>query len=125
LVFKEATTSDEIAQLHQLKHQTFAEELKQYACNEAGFLIDRFHAKNRYFIATEEERVCGMISLNGDAPLSIERRLPEGFSLARTFSNPCEMRSLAIVPGYRNSMVLAGLFWQVYATARREVIRTC
>jgi N-acyl-L-homoserine lactone synthetase len=85
LVFKEATTSGEIAQLHQLNHQTFAEELKQYACNEAGFLIDRFHAKNRYFIATEEERVCGMISLNGDAPFPLKDDCPKAFHWRNIF----------------------------------------
>jgi aspartate aminotransferase-like enzyme len=120
LVFKEATTNDEIVQLHRLNHQTFAEELRQYASNETGVLIDRYHAKNRYFIAVEQGCVCGMISVNGDAPFSIEKRLPQGFELTRAFSNPCEVRLLAIAPGFRNSMVLAGLFWQVYAAARRE-----
>jgi len=61
-----------------------------------------------------------MISFNGDAPFSIEKRLPQGFELTRAFSNPCEVRLLAIAAGFRNSMVLAGLFWQVYAAARRE-----
>jgi aspartate aminotransferase-like enzyme len=120
VVFKEATTRDEIAQLHRLNHQTFAEELKQYSGNEARVLIDRFHAKNRYFIAMEKGCVCGMISLNGDAPFSIEKRLPEDFDVARTFPNPCEVRLLAIEPDCRNGMVLAGLFWQIYAAARRE-----
>jgi aspartate aminotransferase-like enzyme len=120
LVFKEATTNDEIVQLHRLNHQTFAEELRQYPSNETGVLIDRYHAKNRYFIAVEQGCVCGMISVNGDAPFSIEKRLPQGFELTRAFSNPCEVRLLAIAPGFRNSMVLAGLFWQVYAAARRE-----
>jgi aspartate aminotransferase-like enzyme len=120
LVFKEATTNDEMVQLHRLNHQTFAEELRQYPSNETGVLIDRYHAKNRYFIAVEQGCVCGMISVNGDAPFSIEKRLPQGFELTRAFSNPCEVRLLAIAPGFRNSMVLAGLFWQVYAAARRE-----
>ena len=43
MVFKEATASDEIVQLHRLNYQTFVEELKQYEPNEAGALIDRFH----------------------------------------------------------------------------------
>ncbi len=120
MVFKEATTSDEIAQLHRLNHRTFAEELQQYASNEAGILIDRFHAKNRYFIAIDEGEVCGMISLNGDAPFSVERRLPSDFDLAQIFPNPCEVRLLAIKPDCRNGTVLAGLFWQVYTAARRE-----
>ena len=60
MVFKEATTNDQMAKLHRLNHQTFAEELKQYERNETGVLIDRFHAKNRYFIAIEEGCVCGM-----------------------------------------------------------------
>jgi hypothetical protein len=39
LVFKEATTNDEMAQFHRLNHQTFAEELRQYASNEREFWL--------------------------------------------------------------------------------------
>jgi len=120
LVFKEATERDEIAQLHRLNYQTFSEELKQYEGNETGLLIDRFHAGNRYFIAVDGQSVRGMISINSNEPFSIEKRLPHGSELKRMFRNPCEVRLLAIEPGFRNSMILAGLFWQVYSAARRE-----
>jgi aspartate aminotransferase-like enzyme/N-acyl-L-homoserine lactone synthetase len=120
LVFKEASARDEIAQLHRLNYQTFAEELKQYDRNETGILIDRFHAGNRYFVAVDGQRVRGMISINTNQPFSIEKRLPHDMELHRKFPSPCEVRLLAIEPGFRNSMILAGLFWQVYSTARRE-----
>jgi aspartate aminotransferase-like enzyme len=120
LVFKEATANDEIVQLHRLNYQTFSEELRQYERNETGVLIDRFHAGNRYFVAVEGHRVRGMISINSNKPFSIEKRLPYEVELERMFRNPCEVRLLAIEPGFRNTMILAGLFWQVYSAARRE-----
>jgi len=61
-----------------------------------------------------------MISINRNQPFSIEKRLLHGTELKRMFRNPCEVRLLAIEPGFRNGMVLAGLFWQVYSEARRE-----
>ena len=120
MVFKEAIASDEIEQLHRLNYRTFAEELKQYETNETKVLVDRFHANNRYFIAVDGDHVRGMISFNGEPPFSIEKRLPHGFEVKRMFCNPCEVRLLAIEPDFRNSMVIAGLFWQVYSAARRE-----
>ena len=120
MVFKEATARDEIVQLHRLNYQTFSEELKQYERNDSEVLIDRFHEKNRYFIAVDGRHVRGMISINNDVPFSIEKRLPQGAEVGQMFRSPCEVRLLAIEPGFRNSMVLAGLFWQVYSAARRE-----
>lgn len=119
LVFKEATEGDEISQLQRLNYRTFVEELRQYETNPSGVLVDRFHADNRYFVAIEAGELLGMISINGNGPFSIEARLPDVGVMER-FYDPCEVRLLAIAPGARYGMVLAGLFWQVYAAAVKD-----
>ncbi len=94
----------------------FADELRQYESNSAGVLVDRFHGSNRYFVAMDGRELLGMISFNDDPPFSIEKRLPDR-SVLDGIGRPCEIRLLAVEPGARYGMVLAGLFWQVYAAA--------
>ncbi len=120
VVFKQACTAEEFAQVHRLNHRTFAEELGQHSQTAEGLLVDRFHARNRYFIALVQGRVVGMISVHDQAPFSIEKRLPHTRRLAEMFSQPCEVRLLAIEPGLRHRTLLAGLFWCVYDYARQH-----
>ncbi len=120
VVFREAATADEIDQLQRLNHSTFAEELGQHAQSATGMLVDRFHSSNRYFVAVERGVVIGMISINLTPPFSVEKRLPPSISISDVAPHPCEVRLLAISPGARRGLVLAGLFWQVFAEARRH-----
>jgi len=120
VVFKPATTAEELGQVHRLNHKTFAEELGQYEVSESGALVDRFHGANRYFVAKSGDAVIGMISINSTAPFSIEKRLRNPAAMLRTIPGPSEVRLLAIKNEARGGIVLAGLFWQVYAEARRQ-----
>ena len=119
IVFKEASDPDEIIQTQRLNHQTFVEELGQYGANPNGILVDRFHASNRYFLALDRDALIGMVSIHCDQPFSIESRLSDRKPL-ESLENPCEVRLLAVAPNARHSMVLAGLFWQVYAAATQQ-----
>jgi aspartate aminotransferase-like enzyme len=118
--FKAVTTDDELQQIHRLNHRTFAEELGQYEINSSGELVDRYNGLNTYFIAKMGSEVIGMISINSTAPFSIEKRLHDPAVTLAAFAAPSEIRMLAIDPRYRNSIVVAGLFWQVFDEARRK-----
>lgn len=120
VVFKPVTTAEELGQVHRLNHQTFAQELGQYETNERGELVDRFHSGNRYFVAKYGDAVVGMISINSTAPFSIEKRLSDPSATLAAIPGPSEVRLLAIKSEVRGGIVLAGLFWQVYAEARRQ-----
>jgi aspartate aminotransferase-like enzyme len=120
VTFKPLTTAEELKQVHQLNHRTFAEELGQYELQANGELIDRFHPCNCYFVAKSDEAVVGMISINSTAPFSIEKRLTDAEGMLARFRDPSEVRLLAVSREARNGIVVAGLFWQVYAEARRR-----
>lgn len=120
VTFKPLTTAKELSQLHRLNHAVFAEELGQYSVREDGELTDRFHRGNTYFVAKRNEELVGMISINHSAPFSIEKRLRDGAEVLNSFARASEVRLLAIDGRMRQSIVVAGLFWQVYAEARRR-----
>ena len=120
VTFKPLTTAEELKQVHRLNHRTFAEELGQYEIQDSGELPDRFDTGNRYFVAKLDEAVVGMISINGMAPFSIEKRLTNAAETLARLRDPSEVRLLAIRSDVRNGIVVAGLFWQVYAEARRQ-----
>lgn len=120
VVFKLATSAEELGQVHRLNHQTFAQELGQYETNESGELVDRFDSGNRYFVAKQGDAVIGMISINNTSPFSIEKRLKDPRATLDAIPGPSEVRLLAIKSEVRGGIVLAGLFWQVYAEARRQ-----
>ena len=114
--FKEANTAEEIEQIHRLNHQVFAEEVGQHPQTADGRLIDRFHLRNRYFIATQGDLVVGMISVHDGPDFSVESRLKD-VSVLRALRAPLEVRLLAIRPEYRNRSILLGLGWMMWRYA--------
>lgn len=116
LLFKEAESSAELQQIHLLNHRIFAEEVAQHHPHPSGLLVDRFHDQNRYFIATRDGVVIGMISAHAGPDFSITTRLPDALVL-KNFARPVEVRLLAIDPQERNRTILAGLLWQAYSFA--------
>jgi N-acyl-L-homoserine lactone synthetase len=113
LLFKEAESSTELAQIHALNHRVFGEEIAQHQTHPSGLLVDRFHEENRYFVAVREGIVIGMISARAGPEFSVKKRLPDA-SVLRAFARPIEVRLLAIDSQERNRTVLGGLLWQVY-----------
>jgi len=115
--FKPAETEAELEQIFRLNHDVFAGELRQYTENEAARLVDKFHDKNRYWIALDGDRVVGMISAHDQPPFSVAGRLADPNVLA-PFGRLAEVRLLAIDPAHRNGKVLAGLFLALYEGVR-------
>jgi aspartate aminotransferase-like enzyme len=119
VLFKEAETTEEFEQIHRLNHRVFADEVGQHDKKVDGRLIDRFHSRNRYFIASRRGEIVGMISANAGPEFSIASRL-EDKSVLRGLHTPLEIRLLAIEPKYRRMSILAGLLWQVGNYARKN-----
>lgn len=115
--FKQAETAEEFEQIHRLNHRIFAEEVCQHAQTDDGRLIDKFHDRNRYFIATSNHEVVGMISAHDGPEFSIASRLRDTGVLT-AMRAPLEIRLLAILPEHRNRSILAGLIWEVGSFAR-------
>lgn len=117
--FKEAQTAEEFEQIHRLNHKVFAEEIAQHPATSDRHLIDRFHTSNRYFIATHDAVIAGMISVHDGPQFSVAKRLADP-SILRTLRAPLEVRLLAIRPDFRKRSILAGLLWQVLDHARSK-----
>jgi len=119
LQFKQAETVEEIEQIHRLNHRIFAEEVGQHGQRYDGRLIDKFHSGNRYFIATMDGEVVGMVSAHSGPEFSIASRLSDA-SLLKALRAPLEIRLLAILPRFRRRSILSGLFWRIRNYAREH-----
>src|SRR5689334_14643924 len=97
LEFKPAETDDEMEQIHRLNHRIFAEEVGQHARTVDGRLVDKFHGRNRYFIASHRGELVGMISAHGGPEFSIASRLNDP-GILKSLRAPLEIRLLAILP---------------------------
>ena len=112
-VFKQATDPDEFRQIHRLNYRTFVEEIPQYAANDDGVLVDRFHRENTYHICRDGARVVGMIAVRGTRPFSLDQKLPNLDQFLPPGRSLCELRLLAVDPEYRNGAIFHGLIAQV------------
>jgi aspartate aminotransferase-like enzyme len=112
--FKQADCGPEFEQIHRLNYRTFVSEIAQHADPGQERLVDKFHAKNTYFIVIRDERVVGMVSCHDQPPFSVAERLPEPELLRRPDTRPLEVRLLAIEPGWRQSTLFFGLLWVLY-----------
>ena len=118
LTFKQADSQAEFEQIHQLNYRTFAEEIGQYAADGSGLLIDRFHDRNKYFIALQSGRVIGMVAANDQPPFSVESRLADPAILTSLGGPLLEVRLLAVEPDCRNRLLVPGLLLELYRYAR-------
>jgi aspartate aminotransferase-like enzyme len=116
-LFKRAETDAEFEQIHKLNYRTFVSEIPQHADPGDGRLVDKFHAKNAYFIVLCEGRVIGMVSGHDQPPYSVADRLTDPTILTRPGIRPLEVRLLAVEPDRRNSTVFFGLVCSLYQEA--------
>ena len=109
LRFKVASEPSEFEQIHELNYKTFVEEIPQHKRNEPHILIDKFHSENSYLICLHDDQLVGMVAVRGKRPFSLDQKLPDLDSLLPPGRSVCEVRLLAVVRRYRNSIVLRGL----------------
>jgi aspartate aminotransferase-like enzyme len=119
-VFKCADAKDEFEQIHRLNYQTFVGEIPQHADNGAGFLVDKFHTKNAYFIVLKDERLIAMVGVHDQPPFSVADRLSDPAILTRDGVRPLEVRLLAVEPDERGSNVFFGLIYTLYSYTLRN-----
>jgi len=120
LWFGRATRVDEFEQVFRLNHQTFAGEIPQHPVRNDSRLVDRFHAENEYVICKDDEDVVGMIAVRGRRPFSLDEKLPDLDRYLPANRPVCEIRLLAVRPGYRHSSVLPGLVRELARVCRRH-----
>lgn len=107
-IVKIARNQDEFDQILDLNYETFVEEIPQHHENERKKLVDRFHSENEYIICKENREVIGMMALRDIRPFSLDEKLDSiEKHLDINFSNPCEVRLLAVKKNYRNGRVFA------------------
>ncbi len=119
-LFKRAETADEFEQIHRLNYRTFVREIRQHEDNGRGVLVDKYHDRNIYFIALREGKLVGMISVHDQPPFSVESRLSDPSILRQPGMRILEVRLLAIEPGERKTVVLAGIIYSMNEFARAK-----
>ena len=61
--FERVRDEAQFEQVFRLAHEVFAGELRQYAPDGSGRVIDKFHRKNLYIAALAGDELIGMIAL--------------------------------------------------------------
>ncbi|MFH1763008.1 MAG: GNAT family N-acetyltransferase [Gemmatimonadota bacterium] len=116
LVFKLASTSQELEQIRTLSYETFVEEIPQHPTRKDRRHRDKFEEENTYFIGLDQGRLIAMMALRARRPFSLDQKLEDLDSYLPPHQSPCELRLLAVRPEYRKRRVAAlimALAWKV------------
>lgn len=105
LIIKIADTPEEKEQILQLNYSTFVEEIPQHSGNSDRMLEDRFDQDNTYIIALLDNKLAGMISVNGKRPFSLDHKLSELDRYLPDHILPCEIRLLAVKREHRGGRI--------------------
>lgn len=117
-VFKQAETPQEFADIHRLLYRTFVVEIPRYDDPGTEYLVDKYHERNTYFVASCNGRVCGMIAVHGEPPYSIAAALDDPNILQSLGPHLLEARILAVEPQQRFGLVFAGIASCVFDYAK-------
>ncbi len=123
-LFKRAESLAELAEIHRLLYRTFVLEIPRYDDPGTGYLVDKYHERNLYFIALRDGRVCGMTAVHDQPPFSVASALENPGVLDRLDPPLLEVRILAVEPAERFGMVFAGLARSVHEYAKAKGYRT-
>ena len=104
----------EFAQIHQLNHKTFAEEIPQHPTTPTGYLIDKFHDENTYVIGLRGRRLAGMMAIRGRRPFSLDQKLANLDAYLPERRSICELRLLAVDRRDRAGRLLPALLDSVW-----------
>jgi aspartate aminotransferase-like enzyme len=116
--FKAANRTSEFDQIAGLLYRTFVEEIPQHPANPERRHVDRFHDQNLYLIALAGDRVVGTIAVRGDRPFSLDQKLGPVDGYLPPGRRICELRLLAVDPGFRTGQVFRGLVESVVREGR-------
>ena len=118
IIIKHACTASEFNQVHKLNYKTFVEEIPQHEENTKGELVDKFHHKNEYIIALENDVLVGMVCYNCHRPFSLEQKLPDLDNYLPPYTNLVEVRLLSVVPQKRHT----GLVYYLLKYLSKELL---
>jgi N-acyl-L-homoserine lactone synthetase len=124
MTIKTATEASEFDQIHKLNYQTFVEEIPQHARNPEGKLIDRFHDKNTYIIATRDEKLIGMVCFNLQRPFSLDEKLPGLDDHLPPYQKLAEIRLLCVLPSERSTVVTYRMLHHLSKTLMEHEVDT-
>lgn len=110
MLVKIASEDWEFEQMFSLNYQTFVDEIPQHPKNGSRVLIDKFHDKNQYIIALQNNELIGMLSINEHRPFSLDQKLLDLDVYLPPFSNGFEIRLLSVKNGHRGNIVFLKLF---------------
>jgi len=121
--FKLAETPQELADVHRLLYRTFVLEIPRYDDPGTDYLVDKYHQRNRYFIALREGRVCGMAAVHDQPPFSAAAALDDPNVLHELGPRLLEARIMAVEPRERFGLVFAGLGYSIHDYAKSNGYR--
>jgi predicted N-acetyltransferase YhbS len=98
------STDTEFEQIHKLNYTTFVDEIPQHQGNDQRVLIDKFHDKNRYIIAKDEQQVIAMVSFSLERPFSLDKKINNLDDYLPAYSKIAEVRLLAVDKSERKKM---------------------
>jgi aspartate aminotransferase-like enzyme/GNAT superfamily N-acetyltransferase len=112
LTVRIATDAD-LDDIRRLNHQTFVTEIPQHAPRQDGRLVDRFEGVSTFFVVRDGDKLAGMLALRDERPFSLDAKLPDLDRYLPAGWKPCEIRLLAVEPGYRHGVVLRALLMRL------------
>lgn len=102
MIFKMPETEREYEGMWALNHAVFAEEIGQHAIRPEGRLVDKFHAKNIYYVSENEAgEVVGMVAAHWSEPYSVVGHFGDGLARFIRSGHTAEIRLLCFFPEYR------------------------
>ena len=102
-------TKEEFDKIHELNHETFAEEIPQHEKRPDGKLVDAFHEKNTYIVALEGEELVGMVCYNPVRPFSLDKKLKDLDEYLPAHSKLVEVRLFAVKKDKRKQGIAIGM----------------
>lgn len=106
LVVRLATTEDRRC-IYALRHDVYAQELRQHACNESRELTDPLDASNEYLVVTSGPAIAGFLSITppGSGRYSLDKYVPRTAWPFPADDGLYELRLLTVVAKERGGPV--------------------
>jgi len=114
ITYKIADRPEEFDQINVLNYKTFVEEIPQHHENAAGILIDKFHSKNNYAIALQNNELIGMIAFNDVKPFSLNNKIENMETYLPPHKSLLEVRLLSVRSDKRGGVILMKLLSVMY-----------
>lgn len=115
-VFLSVASDHDREEIYKIRHQVYAEELKQHATNFLHELRDSLDLHNQYIVAKRESKIIGFISVTSPAAekYSVEKYFPRYFIPCKFDEYLYEIRLLTVVEAGRNGSLAFALMYAAF-----------